>query len=80
MMVPRFFATSGQRASDRFTRYRNVTVASARLTLAAGQKVTGPGAAPGAAILVPWPGWLRVCVPAAFDTITVPVVRNTPSA
>ena len=35
------------------TRYRNVTAARARLTLSGGQKVTGPGAAPGAAILVP---------------------------
>src|SRR5277367_2611054 len=62
------------------TRYRNVTVASARLTLSDGQRVTGPGAAPGAAILVPWPGWLRVCAPAAFDTVTAPSIRNTPSA
>jgi hypothetical protein len=33
--------------------YRNVTVAMARLTLSGAQTVTGPGAAPGAAILVP---------------------------
>jgi hypothetical protein len=34
-------------------RYWNVTVAMARFTLSCGQKVTGPGAAPGAAIFVP---------------------------
>ena len=42
-------------------RYRNVTVAMARPILSGGQKVTGPGAAPGAALLVPWPGKLRTC-------------------
>src|ERR1700722_6259893 len=42
--------------------------------------VTGPGAAPGAAILVPWPAWFSVCVPAAFDTLTAPSTSNTPSA
>ena len=49
---------------DAVTRYWNVTVAMARLTLSGGQKVTGPGTAPGVAILVPWPGWLRICSPA----------------
>jgi hypothetical protein len=62
------------------TRYWNVTVAMARLTLSGGQKVTGPGKAPGVAILVPWPGWLRICSAAAFDTLTAPSIRNTPSA
>jgi|GEM_PF-1666667 hypothetical protein len=33
--------------------YWNVTVASARLTLSGDHKVTGPGAAPDLAILVP---------------------------
>ena len=42
-------------------RYRNVTVTMARPILSGGQKVTGPGAAPGAAMLVPWPGQLRTC-------------------
>ena len=42
-------------------RYRNVTVAMARPILSGGQKVTGPGAAQGAAMLVPWPGKLRTC-------------------
>src|SRR5258707_862698 len=65
---------------DAVTRYWNVTVAMARLTLSGGQKVTGPGTAPGVAILVPWPGWLRICSPAAFDTLTAPSIRNTPSA
>src|SRR5512133_2148152 len=55
--------------SSSVTRYWNVTVAMARLTLSGGQKVTGPGTAPGVAILVPWPGWLRICSPAAFDTL-----------
>src|SRR5262249_47147949 len=60
--------------------YWNVTVAIARLTLSCGQKVIGPGAAPGLAILVPWPGRFRICTPAAFDTRTAPSIRNTPSA
>ena len=59
--------------------YRNVTVAIARLTLSGGQKVTGPGAAPGVLILVPWPGRFRICWPAAFETLTTPSIRNTPS-
>src|SRR4029077_16975519 len=67
-------------ARDWVTRYRNVTVATARLTLSCGQTVTGPGAEPGVAILVPWPGCLRICSPAAFDTLTAPSIRNTPSA
>ena len=41
--------------------------------MSCGQKVTGPGAEPGVAILVPWPGRLRICSPAAFDTLTTPV-------
>src|SRR5580658_1760480 len=61
-------------------RYWNVTAARARLTLATGHTVTGPGGVPGAAILVPWPGWLRICSPAAFDTLTAPSIRSTPSA
>src|SRR5215470_6804794 len=44
----------------------------ARPTLSGGQNVTGPGAAPGAAMLVPWPGKLRICWPAPFDTLTDP--------
>jgi Tfp pilus assembly protein FimT len=52
------------------TRDWNLTVAMARSTLSGGQKVTGPGAAPGVAILVPWRGWLRICSPA--DTLTAP--------
>ena len=40
-------------ALDGVTHYRNVTVATARLTLSCGQMVTGPGAEPGVAILVP---------------------------
>ena len=60
--------------------YGNVTVAMARLTLSCGQSVTGPGAAPGLAMLVPWPGRFRICAPAAFDTRTTPSTRSTPSA
>jgi hypothetical protein len=60
--------------------YRNATVARARLTLSPGQMVTGPGAAPDRAILVPWPGRFRICTPAAFDTRTAPSIKNTPSA
>jgi hypothetical protein len=62
-----------------FDAYRNVTLAMARATLSAGHNVTAPGAAPGAAILVPCPGWLRSCWPAVFDTLTIPSIRNTPS-
>ena len=68
-----------QFGDDGVTRYWNVTAAMARLTLSGGQKVTGPGAAPGLAILVPWPGRFRICAPAAFDTRTAPSIRNTPS-
>ena len=53
-------------------RYWNVTAAMARFTLSCGQRVIGPGGAPGLAILVPWPGRLRICAPAAFDTRTTP--------
>src|ERR1700720_1820617 len=67
-------------ARDWVSHYRNVTVATARLTLSCGQMVTGPGAEPGVAILVPWPGCRRICSPAAFDTLTAPSIRNTPSA
>ena len=59
--------------------YWNVTVATARFTLSCDHKVTGPGASPGLAILVPWPGRFRVCAPALFDTRTAPSIRNTPS-
>ena len=62
------------------SRYWNVTVARARFTLSCGQEVTRPGAAPGLAILVPWPGRFRICTPALFDTRTAPSTSNTPSA
>jgi hypothetical protein len=62
------------------TPYWKLMAASARLTFAGGHRVTGPGAAPGAAMLVPCPGRFRIRWPAAFDTLTAPSIRNTPSA
>jgi hypothetical protein len=62
------------------TPYWKLTAASARSTLGCGQRVTGPGAAPGPAILVPCPGRFRIRWPAAFDTVTAPSIRNTPRA